>query len=176
MGDFAELIVFLAVVLISLLVGGKKRSKQQQRPAARRPQARPVRRPQTLSPTPQGTAGAPTRESLAREILQLLGAEVPQESAPPEEEPPAPQRSYVALDDYRREAISLERAPEEARSLDSVELSRQREHDEFHDRYVDSGAQPQPRRAASRYHRITPRTAREAVIWKTIFSPPKALE
>jgi hypothetical protein len=164
-GDFAELIIFLAVVVISLLAGGKKR-RQRQHPTARRPQPK-------LAPTPQGTAGAPTRDSLTREILQILGAEVAEESAPPPPHaaPPEP----VALDDYRREAVSLERGPEQARALDSVNLSRKREHEEFHDRYVDASARQQPRRV-SRYHRVTPRTAREAVIWKTIFSPPKALE
>ena len=176
MGDFAELIIFLAVVVISLLAGGKKRGKQQQqqRPAVRRPQAMPVRRPPTSTPTPQGSAGMPTRDSLTREILQLLGAELPEEPAPPP--PPAPQpREIVALDDYRRDAVSLERAPTEARALDAVELSRRQEHHEFHERYVDAEARA-PARRASQYRRITPRTAREAVIWKTIFSPPKALE
>jgi hypothetical protein len=171
-GDFAELIIFLAVVVISLLAGGKKR-RQQQRPGARRPQPRPVRQPTDLAPTPQGIAGTPTRDSLTREILQLLGAEVEEESAPPPPTPPPPEP--VALDSYRRDAVSLERSPEQARALDSVDLSRKQEHDEFHDRYVDARPEQRARRA-SRYHRVTPRTAREAVIWKTIFSPPKALE
>ncbi len=172
MGDYAELIIFLAVVVISLLAGGKKR-RQQQRPGARRPEPRPVRRPTDLAPTPQGIAGTPTRDSLTREILQILGAEVEEESAPPPAT--AAPREPVALDEYRRDAVSLERSPEEPRALDSVNLSRKREHEEFHDRYVDVSAKRQPRRS-SRYHRVTPRTAREAVIWKTIFSPPKALE
>ena len=193
MGDFVELIIFLAVVLVSLLVGGKKRSQQQQqrRTPSGRPAARPVRRPTPavpdrerrepeersapLTPVPTASAGEPTRQSVAREILDLLGAELEEQRAPPAPPTPPP-RDAVALDDYRRDAVSLERPPREPQALDSVELSRQREHDEFHDRYVDVQAEPQPRRPRSRYHRLTPRTAREAVIWKTIISPPKALE
>ncbi len=191
MGDFIELIIFLAVVFISLLAGGKKRSRSQQRSRPgqppQRPQARPVRRPQPapertrpeprLTPAPKAAAGEPTRHSVAQEILQLLGAQLEEEAAPQVAPPPAPQRrEAAALDDYRREAVSLERPPREARGLDTVEPSRKREHAEFHERYVDAAAEQGPRRRASRYHRLTPRTAREAVIWKTIFSPPKALE
>lgn len=194
MGDFVELIVFLAVVLVAMLAGGKKRGKQQQqrRPLSGRPPARPVRRATPAVPdrewrepeersapptpvVPTESAGEPTRQSVAREILELLGAQLEEQPAPPAPPTPPP-RDAVALDDYRREAVSLERPPREPQALDSVELSRQREHDEFHDRYVDVQAEPQPRRPRSRYHRLTPRTAREAVIWKTIISPPKALE
>ena len=193
MGDFVELIIFLAVVLVAMLAGGKKRGQQQQqrRTPSGRPAARPVRRPTPtvpdrerrepeersapLTPVPTESAGEPTRQSVAREILELLGAELEEQRAPPAPPTPPP-RDAVALDDYRRDAVSLERPPREPQALDSVELSRQREHDEFHDRYVDVQAEPQPRRPRSRYHRLTPRTAREAVIWKTIISPPKALE
>jgi hypothetical protein len=192
-GDFVELIIFLAVVLVAMLAGGKKRGTQQQqrRPPVRRPTARPVQRPDRarpvgewrepgerpapLTPVPTETAGEPTRQSVAREILELLGAQLEEQQAPPEP-PTAPPREAVALDDYRRDAVSLERASREQRALDSVELSREREHEEFHDSYVDAPRELQPRRSRSRYHRITPRTAREAVIWKTILSPPKALE
>jgi hypothetical protein len=124
---------------------------------------------------PTESAGEPTRQSVAREILELLGAQLEEQQTPPT--PPAtPPREPVALDDYRREAVSLERPSREPRALDSVALSRQREHEEFHDQYVDKQQEAQTRRPRSRYHRLTPRTAREAVIWKTIFSPPKALE
>jgi hypothetical protein len=186
-GDFVELIIFLAVVLVAMLAGGKKRGTQQQqrRPPARRPTARPVQRPaptapdregrKPLTPVPTESAGEPTRRSITTEILELLGAQLDEQRSPPLP-PPAPAREAVALDEYRRDAVSLERPSREPRALDSVELSRQREHDEFHDRYIDAQGKPQPRRARSRYHRLTPRTAREAVIWKTIFSPPKAFE
>ena len=98
-----------------------------------------------------------------------------QEERAPPEPPTAPPPQPAALDAYRREAVSLERAPRKARALDSVDVSRKREHDEFHDLYVDAEPKQQPRKK-SRYHRVTPRTAREAVVWKTIFSPPKGLE
>lgn len=193
MGDFVELIIFLAVVLVAMLAGGKKRGTQQQqrRRPAPRPTARPVQRrtpaapdgewrepaerPAPLTPVPTESAGEPTRRSITTEILELLGAQLDEQRSPPLP-PPAPAREAVALDEYRRDAVSLERPSREPRALDSVELSRQREHDEFHDRYIDAQGKPQPRRARSRYHRLTPRTAREAVIWKTIFSPPKAFE
>jgi hypothetical protein len=185
-GDFVELIIFLAVVLVAMLAGGKKRGTQaqQRRPPVRRPTARPVRRPapeatdhewrKPLTPVPTESAGEPSRQSITREILELLGAQLEEQRTPPS--PPPEPREATALDDYRREAVSLERAPQEPRALDSVELSRQREHEEFHDRYIEAAAEPQQRRPRSRYHRLTPRTAREAVIWKTIFSPPKAFE
>ncbi len=155
MGDFVELIVFLAVVLVAMLAGGKKRGKQQQqrRPLSGRPPARPVRRATPAVPdrewrepedrsapptpvVPTESAGEPTRQSVAREILELLGAQLEEQPAPPAPPTPPP-RDAVALDDYRREAVSLERPPREPQALDAVELSRQREHDEFHDRYVD---------------------------------------
>ncbi len=191
MGDFVELIIFLAVVLVAMLAGGKKRGAQQQqrRPPVRRPPARPVQRPDRAAPdgtwrepaerpapmtrVPTDSAGEPTRQSIAKEILELLGAQL-EEQQTPAEPPSTPPREAVALDDYRRDAVSLERAPREPQALDSVELSRQREHEEFHDRYVDVPADVRTRRR-SRY-RLTPRTAREAVIWKTILSPPKAFE
>jgi hypothetical protein len=64
---------------------------------------------------------------------------------------------------------------DEARPIEVLGPEPSASHREFHERYVDaleSGLAARP----SIVRRLTPRTAREAVIWKTIFDKPKGLE
>ncbi len=77
-----------------------------------------------------------------------------------------------------KEPASLERIEEEATSLETLEPAGRESHRRFHERYVDKPPPPpsQPVRPVPRWRRITPNTAREAVIWRTIFSPPKGLD
>ena len=75
-----------------------------------------------------------------------------------------------------REAVSLEVIEEEAQSLETLEPAGGRSHRVFHERYMEQPESKPKESRPSRFRRITPRTAREAVIWKTIFSPPKGLE
>lgn len=76
-----------------------------------------------------------------------------------------------------KEAVSLERITEEAASLETLKPAGGESHRRFHERYVDAPPPPsQPVRPVPRWRRITPNTAKEAVIWRTIFSPPKGLD
>ena len=175
MGDFVELIIFLAVVFFSLLAGGSKKKKKRaggtaapapprQRP--QQPRAQPVRSGTTRSPGPRVERRpeppvAADRQSLAQQIFDMLSDQLPEVT---EVEPSQPEPS---------EAVSLERVDFEPQSLETLEPDRRRTHDEFHERYVDDS---QPARVLRRKGRISPANAREAVIWKAIFSPPKGME
>jgi len=164
--DFVQLIIFLAVIFFGLMMGAGKKKKQQQQQRAQRPPARPV----SQGATARAPEGKPTRQSFAQEIMDLLQAQLPD---PAVEEPGLP----AALPERApREAISLEVIEEEARSLETLEAAGGRSHEVFHERYMDQ-PEPEPKETRpSRFRRINPRTAREAVIWRTIFSPPKGLE
>jgi hypothetical protein len=170
MEDLISLLIFGAVILFSMLGSRKKRAQGQRPPvrrpaqAAARPSPRPVRervqpatRPETpQSPDRQRTEPGGEPQELVEGLLDLLRGRIPIEVPTPKAEP------EVEVDD---EARSLETEPDRAR-----------EHREFHDRYVEPSVPatvtPQPR---SRY-RLTPKTAREAVVWTAIFTKPKGLE
>jgi hypothetical protein len=166
-GDFIELLIFLAVVFFSLLAGGAKKRRTGTGRAASSP-PRPPRPPQTR-PTQvprEALPEAPSpREGVARELLELLGAQLPEPVAEPQvEEPPPP----------FPEAVSLERTDFKAESLESLQPAGDKDHDLFHQRYVDAPQEPaKPETPRAHFRRLTPKTARQAVIWKTILSPPK---
>ena len=166
MEDIVQLVIFLAVIFFGLMMGAGKKKKQQQQQRPQRPPARPV----SQGATARAPEGKPTRQSFAQEIMDLLQAQLPE---PAVEEPGLP----AALPErVPREAISLEVIEEEARSLETLEAAGGRSHEVFHERYMDQ-PEPVPKETRpSRFRRINPRTAREAVIWRTIFSPPKGLE
>ncbi len=168
MEDIVQLIIFLAVIFFGLMMGAgkKKKQQQQQRPQRPRPPAGPVRQDATA----QVPERKPTRQSFAQEMMELLQAQLPE---PPVEKPDL----LSALPDRQpREAVSLEVMEEEAQSLETLEAAGGRSHEVFHERYMDQPDSKPKEMRPSRFRRITPRTAREAVIWKTIFSPPKGLE
>lgn len=168
MEDIVKLVIFLAVIFFGLMMGAgkKKKQQQQQRPQRPRPPAGPVRQDATA----QVPEGKPTRQSFAQEMMELLQAQLPE---PPVEKPDL----LSALPDRQpREAVSLEVIEEEAKSLETLEPAGGRSHEVFHERYMDQPDSKPKETRPSRFRRITPRTAREAVIWKTIFSPPKGLE
>ncbi len=190
MGDFIELLIFLAVVFFTLLAGGRKKRAGTGAQAGRpprprpRPETRPTRERREWDPprTEPGAIGAPsrgapperrpaepqplpTREGLTRDILELLGAQLPE---------PAVETQLEAAPPWAAEAQSPRQVDIEAQSLESLEAAGGRDHDLFHKRYVDAPQEPTERetpRASLR--RLTPKTARQAVIWKTILSPPK---
>lgn len=161
MDELAQLIIFIVIALVAMLGSAKKKPQQRQPP-------RPVRRP----PVPRRPTGVPpsvdtSRERLKEDLLDLLQGRVPS----PPRRPPAPPPLPVPEPDR-----SIEFPPEEeARSIESLEPEGSASHAAFHEKYVEA---PQPasevRRALVR--RLTPRTAREAVIWKTIFDKPKGME
>ena len=166
MDDIVQLVIFLAVIFFGLLMGGGKKKRQQQQRRMQRPPATPVRE--------QATARAPerkpTRQPFAQEIMDLLQAQLPE---PEVEKPGLPS---VLPERQPREAVSLEVIEEEARSLETLEAAGGKSHRVFHERYMD-GPESKPKESRpSRFRRINPQTAREAVIWRTIFSPPKGLE
>ena len=168
MEDIVQLVIFLAVIFFGLMMGAGKKKKQQQQQRPQRPQ-RPAG-PVSQGATARAPEGKPTRQSFAQEIMDLLQAQLPE---PAVEEPDVPS----ALPERApREAISLEVIEEEARSLETLEAAGGRSHEVFHERYMDQPESKPKETRPSRFRRINPRTAREAVIWRTIFSPPKGLE
>ena len=159
MEDIVQLVIFLAVIFFGLMMGaGKKKRQQQQRPA-QRPPARPV--PERAAA--RAPEGKPARQRFAQEIMDLLQAQLPEPAVEEPERQP-------------REAVSLEVIEEEAQSLETLEPAGGRSHQVFHERYMEQPESKPKESRPSRFRRITPRTAREAVIWRTIFSPPKGLE
>jgi len=166
MDDIVQLVIFLAVIFFGLLMGGgKKKRQQQQRRMQRPPATTPRERATARAPEPQ-----PTRQSFAQEIMDLLQTQLPEAEV---EEPGLPS---VLPERQPREAVSLEVIEEEARSLETLEPAGGKSHRVFHERYVDAPESKPKESRPSRFRLITPRTAREAVIWRTIFSPPKGLE
>ncbi len=63
---------------------------------------------------------------------------------------------------------------DEAVSLETLEAAGTTSHERFHEKYMDQEPEPKPTSIRHRYG-LTPRTAREAVIWATIFSKPKGM-
>ncbi len=165
MEDLIQVAVVVAVLLLSLLGGGKKKKQAQaQRRAQTRPRPPPQPQPQRPARPRAPQAGArpvePQRQQGFEAILDLLRGELPLlEPQPPEAAGAAPVQSDV---------------DDEARPLETLAPLDEASHRAFHEQYVEPGLQPQPRRV-SRY-RLTPKTAREAVVWTAIFSPPKGSE
>jgi hypothetical protein len=164
MEDLVSLLIFGAVFIFSLLAGGKKKRAQQQRPPVR-PQPRAAVE-QRRSTAQSATAATPTRQpkpggeppELVEGLLDLLRGRIPLETRTPQVEP----EPRVDIDD---EAQSLMEVPDRAQ-----------EHQEFHDKYVEHSVPATVTwRPRSRY-RLTPKTAREAVVWTAIFTKPKGLE
>jgi len=164
MEDLVSLLIFAAVFIFSLLAGGKKKRAKGKRPPVRpQPQAAVRESPRTAQPT---MAAAPTREpkpggepqEMVEGLLDLLRGRIPIEARTPQAEPEA----RVDIDD---EAQSLMGAPDRAQ-----------EHREFHNKYVEHSVPATvTSRPQSRY-RLTPKTAREAVVWTAIFTKPKGME
>jgi hypothetical protein len=105
-------------------------------------------------------AGAPAQRQEGLEaILDLLRGESP---SPPKPEPvtDAPQ-SAAEIDD-------------EARPLETLTPLGEASHRRFHEKYIEPDLTHTPVKR-SRY-RLTPKTARDAVVWTAIFSPPKGYE
>ena len=167
MEDIVQLVIFLAVIFFGLLMGGSKKKRQQQQRRTQRPPATPVREP---TPAARAPERQPTRQSFAQEIMDLLQAQLPE---PEVEKPGLPS---VLPERQPREAVSLEVIEEEARSLETLEAAGGRSHRVFHERYMDGPESTPKESRPSRFRRINPQTARDAVIWRTIFSPPKGLE
>ena len=168
MGDFVELIIFLAIVFFSLLAGGSKKKRQARGGARSRPQPLPQREERVQrNAAPGGVssrearAKPPARHNLAQQIFDMLSEQLPDAVDQRTREPdPA-------------EAVTLDQVDVEARSLETLEPAGDVSHERFHERYVDDS---QPARVLRRKGRISPANAREAVIWKAIFSPPKGME
>ncbi len=160
MGDFVELIIFLAILIIGLLSGSRKKTQSQQKPRAR-PQRRPepAAATQTARPVPQP---APARggKTLEESLLDLLQQRVPEPVQPePAFEPVVPE-------------------PTEARSLEPLEVSTEQRHAEFHERYLPEGPAivQGPRYTPIRQRLLgSPQSVRDGIILQTILGPPKGL-
>jgi hypothetical protein len=103
-------------------------------------------------------------ETLADLLRDVLKGELPDVTRVPEPEP----------EPYEFGTPEPEVLTEEAASLETLEPMGEPSHRAFHERYIDEPAESVPR-ARHRY-RLTPTTAREAVIWTAIFSHPKGME
>lgn len=163
MDELVSLLIFAGVFIFSLLAGGKKKAQGKRPPARPRPRATVKQTPRPAQPvaaaSPPGQpkpAGEP--QEMVEGLLDLLRGRIPIEVRAPE----AATEPLPRIDD---EARSLEEPPD-----------REREHREFHDKYVERSVPatvtPRPQ---SRY-RLTPKTAREAVVWTAIFTKPKGME
>jgi len=171
MEDLVTLLIFGAVFIFSLMAGKKKKAQGQRPPARARSQA-------AVRPSPRRTPAGSSAP------LQPVASATPAQRSKPSGEP---QEMVEGLLDLLRGRIPIEvRAPEpeteprvdvddEAQSLMSAP-DREREHREFHEKYVAHSvpATVTPR-SQSRY-RLTPKTAREAVVWTAIFTKPKGME
>jgi hypothetical protein len=177
--DLVQFALFVGFILIWLLGTGKKKKTQrpQQGPQQKRPQVR-------AQPRPTASAGAPTTrsrvpapqppppaarrqpETLADLLRDALKGELPDVTRVPEPEP----------EPYEFGAPAAEVFTEEAASLETLEATGEASHKTFHERYPDVPvADPSARRARHLY-RLTPKTARDAMIWTAIFSQPKGME
>lgn len=175
MDELVQFAVFVVFILFWLIGTGRKKSKRPPQPPQRaRPQVRARPRAAPSAGAPTGRAPAPTRqapppprrqpETLADLLRDVLQGELPDAMRVPEPEP----------EPYEFGAPEAEVLPEEAASLETLEPTGEQSHRVFHERYVDVPAVSAPR-ARHRY-RLTPTTAREAVIWTAIFSHPKGME
>jgi hypothetical protein len=163
MEDLVSLLIFAGVFIFSLLAGGKKKRAQGKRPpvrpqpAAVKQRPRSAQSPLAAAPTRQPKPGGEPQE-MVEGLLDLLRGRIPIEAHVPEVE----REARVEMDD---EAQSLMDMPDRAQ-----------EHREFHSKYVEhSMPATVTSRPRSRY-RLTPKTAREAVVWTAIFSKPKGME
>ncbi len=163
MDDLIQLLVFVAVVFFSLLAGGKKRGQKRRPPRPARPH--PVE-PRELPSAPRVRArseGPAPRAQVAEDLLEILSGRVPESL-----------RAVEAR--ARRRVPAPPEVDDEAQSLESLEEEGSAAHQRFHERYVDQHAVPTTTSGPRGARRITPSTAREAVIWRTIISPPKSME
>ncbi len=175
MEDLVQFALFVGFILIWLLGTGRKKAQRPTQPPRRAPQARP--RPRA-APRAAPSAGAPSRQPVATrpppaqrrqpETLADLLRDVLQGELPDVTRVPEPEAQSL-------EVTVAEVPQEEAVSLETVEPAGGASHVAFHERYMDVPAD-QPVSAARHRYRLTPRTAREAVIWTAIFSHPKGME
>lgn len=152
MEDLFGIIIFVIIALLSMM--GKKKPKAQPPARVRRPPMRtpsPATRPERAEPVE-----APARPEGFGALLEMLQGQLEQR---------APEYTEVP------EAISLEPVESrDARPLDAAS------HEAFHEQYVVEPALETQAPAARHRYRLTPTTAREAVVWTAIFSKPKGLE
>lgn len=166
MEDLVQFGVLIFFLVVWLLGGSKKRTHhppaQRPRPELRRPrgEAAPPREtyagPGAASPPP----AQPQPEGLAA-ILDLLRGELT---------PPQPERYPLPTEPHAEEVV-----PEELRPLESTDAVDAGTHEAFHERFVDGEGFAAPVTRARRYL-LTPKTARDAVVWAAIVSRPKGLE
>ncbi|MDH3290020.1 MAG: hypothetical protein OEO20_12785 [Gemmatimonadota bacterium] len=178
MEDLVQFAIFVGFILIWLLGTGKKKKTQrpQQRPQQKSPQVRAQPRPTAAAGAPTTRSRVPTQrppptaqrqpETLADLLRDVLKGELPDVTRVPEPEP----------EPYEFGAPEAEVFTEEAASLETLEATGEASHKTFHERYPDVPvADPSARRARHLY-RLTPKTARDAMIWTAIFSQPKGME
>lgn len=197
--DLLQLLIFVAIVALSLFSGSRKKRRSSGATARRtapRPPAfpadrgagdrtGPVSRPMSSPQGPRPTAQRPPDpDAIVRNLYDLLQGRLPTERPPFEVEPtPEEIRSPEVEPGFEElRPIEQERPEEvvegpEAISLETLEAAGEASHVRFHEKYFGAspsgepagGASPVPRRA----RRVSPRTAREAVIWTAIFGRPK---
>ena len=158
--DLVQLLILAGVALAWLLGGGKSKKRPAPPPQRYQPRPRVVVRPQ-----PQER---PPADSMADEIYRILSGEVEQrerdEGIEVMREEAAPQRETV------EEVHEVE-----AYSLETLEAAGEASHRRFREKYVAPMAavdQPPERKRRPRLS-TSPRTLREAVLWREILGPPK---
>lgn len=162
--DLVTLLIFVAFILWGVTAGSRK--KQRRAPPGTPPLQRiPPQERSELRGRLTGTGSRPQGD-LASELYDLLRGQLPSEPPPVAgvpAEPPAVPTSHPPPMPAASEAVSLE----------TLEPDWDKAEAEFHRKYVDRKPGAEPAKPTRRLRQVTPHTAREAVIWMTIFDRPK---
>jgi hypothetical protein len=154
MEDLFGIIIFAAIFLLSML--GKKKPKSGQATRARAQQRPRPRPPITPRSAPAKPLDAPARPQGLTGFLEMLQGQLEQQ---------LPEHADAGR------VVSIEPVhAEDARPLDAAS------HEAFHEQYVEPLPPVGHGVTVPHRYRLTPRTAREAVVWTAIFSKPKGLE
>lgn len=187
--DLIQLLI-LAGVGLAWLLGGGKTKKRPPEPRPRRPAPRPAPRPArtvqrhqpptTVVVRPEVPRRQPA-DTMAEEIYRILSGEVEQRER--EESLEILDAAEESLEIVREEAAPTRRTLEkiheaEAYSLETLEPAGEESHKRFHEKYATPSLPAQPAQPAepTRRYRLTvsPKTLREAMVWREVLGPPKA--
>ena len=117
-------------------------------------------------------------ETMAEEIYRILSGEVEQRER--EESLEILETAEGTLEIIRDEAApsraSLEEIHEaEAYSLETLEPAGEESHKRFHEKYATPSLPAQPAQPGGYRLTVSPKTLREAMLWREILGPPKGL-
>lgn len=163
--DYVDLIIFAVVVGAGLLFGDKnKKRRATGRSAGADPRERLHTRAQMHATVPRRPGGAiENARSVAERIFERLQQEQGMVERAGGSEPERDMLGQVI------ETRPVERAV----SLETLEAAGEASHERFHEKYIrpDAGV-PHVR---IRHLHLTPRTARDAIVWMEVLGTPKGM-